>query len=293
MLPKLTDRSERVLAWAEASRRDLPWRATRDPWAILVSELMLQQTQVSRVIPKYTAFLEAYPTPVDCAAAKAGDVVTLWAGLGYNRRAISLHRSAQVIAQRHDGAVPADLAALTALPGLGPYTARAVLVFAFEQDEAVVDTNVARLLARWKGRPLGGREVQDAADAAVPVGQAWAWNQGMLDLGATVCTKRAPSCDRCPVSDSCTWFARRRDEPDPAVGSAGVSGPQSRFDGSHRQGRGRLVDALRVTRTISRAQLAAAAGWPEDEARAMRAAGALVADGLATWTADGSLALPS
>jgi A/G-specific adenine glycosylase len=188
--------------------------------------------------------------------------------------------------------VPGDLTALMALPGIGPYTARAVLVFAFEHDEAVVDTNVARLLARWTGRPLGGREAQNAADGIVPAGRAWEWNQGLLDLGATVCTKRAPSCERCPVTDACAWFARGRDEPDPAIGSAGVPGRQSRFEGSHRQGRGRLVDALRRTTAISRAHLADAAGWPDDDGSAVRAADTLVADGLARWTADGSLALP-
>lgn len=292
MLPVLSDRTERVLAWADAERRDLPWRATRDPWAVLVSELMLQQTQVARVIPKYEAFIDAYPTAAACAAATVGDVVTLWAGLGYNRRAVNLHRAAQAMAQQYGGAVPADLSALMALPGIGPYTARAVLVFAFEHDEAVVDTNVARLLARWGGRRLGAREVQDAADAVMPAGRAWQWNQGLLDLGATVCTKRAPTCDCCPVSEGCAWFARGRDEPDPAVGSAGVPGLQSRFQGSHRQGRGRLVDALRLRTTLTPDELAEAAGWPGDDTRATQAAETLVADGLARWTTDGSLTLP-
>jgi A/G-specific adenine glycosylase len=219
-------------------------------------------------------------------------VIGLWAGLGYNRRAVNLHRCAVKVADEHEGRIPDDLDALVALPGIGPYTARAVLAFAYEQDVAVVDTNVARVLARWSGRPLRRREVQDLADSLVPAGAGWAWNQGMLDLGAMVCTKRAPGCDRCPVFAACAWHARDRREPDPAVGSAGVGGGQSRFEGSDRQGRGRLVDALRRHRRIDRDQLAVAAGWPDDESRALDVAQTLVRDGLAAWSADAGLALP-
>lgn len=268
-----------LLRWAAEAHRDLPWRRTRDPWAVLVSEAMLQQTQVARVVPRYHAFLERFPTPATCAAAAPGDVLTLWAGLGYNRRAVQLHRAAVAVVERHGGDVPADLDALLALPGVGPYTARAVLAFAFEADAAVVDTNVARVLARRTGRRLTPREVQGAADGWLPAGSAWAWNQGLLDLGAGVCTARSPGCERCPVADGCTWWRAGRPAPDPATGSAGVSGPQSRFEGSDRQGRGRLVDALRAG-PVADAELARAMGWPGDQARAERVADGLVREGL-------------
>ena len=265
-----------VLDWWAVTRRDLPWRRTRDPWAVLVSEVMLQQTQVDRVIPKWHAFLARFPDPATCAAAPVGAVIEAWAGLGYNRRGVALHRCARVLVDEHDGRLPEDLVALLALPGIGPYTARAVLAFAGERDVAVVDTNVARVLARQWGRTLRPSEVQAAADALVPTGQGWAWNQALLDLGATVCRARNPDCARCPVRRPCTW--RGGPTPDPAIGSAGVSGRQSRFEGSDRQGRGRLVDALRRGPVDD---VAAATGWPQDPDRAERVAETLVADGLA------------
>lgn len=274
-----------VLAWWDGVDRDLPWRRTRDPWAILVSEVMLQQTQVARVIPKWHAFLDRFPDPPACAAAPVAAVIEAWAGLGYNRRGVALHRCAQVVTEEHDGRLPDDLPALLALPGVGPYTARAVLAFAFERDVAVLDTNVARVLARRTGRPLRPREAQEAADALVPEGQGWAWNQAVLDLGAQVCRARSPRCAACPLQGSCAW---RGEGPDPAVGSAGVSGGQSRFEGSDRQGRGRLVDALRRGPVRD---LAAAAGWPEDPERAQRVADTLVRDGLAVLD-DDTLTLP-
>lgn len=271
-----------LAGWAGALPRDLPWRRTRDPWAVLVSETMLQQTQVARVVPKYTAFLERFPTPAVCAAASVGDVISMWAGLGYNRRAVLLHASATAVARDHTGAFPDDLAGLLTLPGIGPYTARAVLAFAFERDVAVLDTNVARVLARGHGRRLGAREAQALADALVPRGRGWWWNQAMLDLGALVCTKRAPRCGACPVRHTCAY---RGEGEDPAIGSAGVSAPQSRFAGSDRQGRGRLVDALRAAPVHDR-DLAAVMGWPDDPGRAARVAAGVVADGLAVRRAE-------
>jgi A/G-specific adenine glycosylase len=269
-----------VLAWGDAALRDLPWRATRDPWAVLVSEVMAQQTGVDRVVGYYTAFLDRFPTPAACAAAPAGEVVRLWAGLGYNRRAVNLHRCAVAVAERHGGALPADLAALLALPGVGPYTARAVLAFAFEHEVGVVDTNVGRVLARWSGRPLTVSEAQDRADALVPAGWAWLWNQAVMELGATVCRRRGPRCGACPVRAGCAWARAGLATPDPADGSAGVSPGQSPFTGSDRQGRGRLVDAL-CRAPVAHADLADVMGWPTDPARAARVAAALVADGLA------------
>lgn len=281
-----------LLDWFGHRQRDLPWRRTRDPWAVLVSELMLQQTQVSRVLPKYEAFLDRWPDPAACAASPLSEVVTAWAGLGYNRRAVNLHRCALQVVAQHGGRLPEDLSALLALPGIGPYTARAVLAFAFESDEVgVLDTNAARVHARWAGRPLKPKEAQDRADAAVAPAAGWAWNQAMLDLGATVCVPRSPRCEACPVADGCAWQQAGRPLPDPAVGSAGVSTGQSRFDGSDRQGRGRLVDALRRG-PVAAADLASAMGWPDDPERAARVASTVVADHLATVDETGTHRLP-
>lgn len=232
-------RQQALLAWAASRGRDLPWRHTRDPWAILVSEVMAQQTQVGRVIPKYLAFLDRFPTPAECAAAPLADVLVLWQGLGYPRRARNLHLCAAAVAEL--GRFPDDLEGLLALPGVGTYTARAVLAFAFEHDVGVVDTNAGRVLARWHGRRLTPSEAQRLADEAVPPGEGWAWNQAMLDLGASLCSPRSPSCDHCPVRAGCVW---RGEGDDPAVRSHGVSRPQSRFDGSDRQLRGQILRAV-------------------------------------------------
>ena len=159
-----------VLSWGLPRLRDLPWRRTRDPWHILVAEVMLQQTGVERVIPKWEAFRSVYPTPAACAAVPLGDVLRLWHGLGYPRRARNLSDAAAEIVERHDGAVPDRLDALLTLPGIGPYTARAVLAFAFQRDEAVVDTNIARVLARLAGERL---DSEAGAGARRLAGAAW------------------------------------------------------------------------------------------------------------------------
>ena len=287
MPTRLTAAQRRVLAWASRDGRDLPWRRTRDPWSVLVSEVMLQQTQVTRVVPAWTAFLERFPTPAACADATLGDVITAWAGMGYNRRAVNLHGCATALALDHDGRVPCDLAQLQRLPGIGPYTARAVLVFAFEQPVGVVDVNAARVHARLAGRRLTSVEVQSRADDATPPDRPWAWNQAVLDLGATVCTKRAPKCGTCPLTHDCEWRRVGNIDPDPAENSAFIPARQSAFAGSDRQGRGRLVDALRrgpVDGTPS--NLAAVMGWPDDAERSMRVAMSVVAHGLAEWAQD-------
>lgn len=284
-----------VLDWAdgggEGGLRDLPWRRTRDPWAVLVSEVMLQQTQVARVVPRWHAFLTRFPDPASCAAAPVGEVIGLWVGLGYNRRAVQLHRAALEVVARHGGQLPATLPELLALPGVGPYTARAVLAFAWEQPAAVVDTNVARVLARAvAGRRLGAAAAQATADTLVPADRSWAWNQAMLDLGARHCTSR-PSCAGCPLRRAhCAWSGAGAREPDPARGSAGVSGGQPPFTGSDRQGRGRLVRALQAG-PVAMVALAESAGWPGQTERAERAAASLVADGLAVEV-EGRLQLP-
>ncbi len=266
-----------LLDWGRPRLRDLPWRATRDPWAVLVAEVMLQQTQVDRVVPRWSRFLERFPTPAACAGATVADVVREWSGLGYNRRAVFLHRCATRVTTDHGGELSTEVPALLALPGVGPYTARAVAAFAAEADVGVVDTNVGRVLARWSGRRLTAGEAQRAADASVPPGEGWAWNQVLLDLGATVCRSRDPDCAVCPLAADCAWRGRG---PDPAPGSAGVAGGQTRFEGSDRQGRGRLVAAL-ADGPVPDDRLATVMGWSGDPERADRVAAGLVADGLA------------
>ena len=196
-----------LLAWYERTKRDLPWRKTRDPYAILVSEIMLQQTQVERVVPRYLAWLERWPRPVDLASASAGDVIRAWQGLGYNRRAIALHNAARVIAT--DG-WPADL---TTLPGVGPYTAAAVRNFALGEPVLPLDVNVTRILERT------GYDFSPASA------------QALMDLGATVCLARIPRCDACPVATGCPSRGQRHES----------TRKQSRFEGSFRQRRAELL----------------------------------------------------
>lgn len=232
-----------VLAWGVPNLRDLPWRRTRDPWVVLVAEVMLQQTQATRVIPIWTEFCEEFPTAGHLADAPLADVLRRWQGLGYPRRARNLHEAARRIVHDHGGHLPDRLDALLELPGVGPYTARAVLAFAFEHDVAVVDTNIARILARAAGSRLTTARAQAVADDLVPVGAGWIWNQVVMDLGATVC-RPTPHCERCPLASTCAWALAGRPVPDPAVGSAGVSTRQAPYEGSDRQARGRVLRAL-------------------------------------------------
>jgi A/G-specific adenine glycosylase len=205
---------------------------------------MLQQTQVSRAAPAWVALLADLPDPRAAAAAGQAELVRRWDGLGYNRRAVGLHRAAVAMVDRHGGDVPESLDDLLALPGVGPYTARAVLAFAFEHDVGVVDTNVARIISRAVvGAPLGAVALQRVADGLVGHGDGWRHNQAMLDHGALVCTARAPSCDSCVLRRSCAW--RRSAGPDPARSTAGTSRPQARFEGSSRQARGAILAVLR------------------------------------------------
>lgn len=247
---------------------------------MLISEVMLQQTSVARVIPKFGAFLGRFPAPRDLAAAPLGDALVLWEGLGYPRRCRNLRAAATTITTDHDGEVPATLAGLLALPGVGPYTARAVLAFSHGRDVAVVDTNVARFLARLAGRPLTAREAQHEADALLPLGQSWEWNQIAMDFGATVCTARRPVCHSCALSTMCAYRSDPELE-DPALTTAGTSRPQARFDGSDRQARGRAMRAV-AAGPLSRVGLAEAMSLADDPARADRLIGALVDEGLLT-----------
>ncbi|HVB93666.1 MAG TPA: A/G-specific adenine glycosylase [Acidimicrobiales bacterium] len=277
---------------ASSRRPDLPWRATRDPWAVLVSEVMLQQTQVSRVVPAFSTFLGLFPTPTACASASMGDVLRAWQGLGYNRRARSLHQAARVMVDRHGGQVPSELSDLLALPGIGPYTARAVLAFSFDVAVGVVDTNAGRILARAvAGASLTPGDAQSLVDSMVPGRRAWEFNQALLDLGATVCVASNPACGGCPIRRRCRWRAGGHSSPDPARGSAGVSTPQSTFAGSDRQGRGRLIDAIRLG-PVRDADLPEIMGWPEQPDRAERVAGGLIAEGMIVRSGPGRLRLP-
>jgi A/G-specific adenine glycosylase len=236
--PDCDDLHARIFAWVTPRLRQLPWRDERDPWRILVSEIMLQQTSVHRVLGKWEAFIAEFPTTHACAEAELGDVLRLWQGLGYPRRARNLHSAARVIVSEHAGRFPRALDELMALPGVGPYTARAVMAFAFEDDAAVVDTNIARVLRRLTGESLSARSTQVIADEVLPEGESWLWNQAMMDLGATVCKPR-PLCEQCPIQELCEW---RGEGPDPAERPA--SARQARFEGSNRQARGRLMKAL-------------------------------------------------
>jgi A/G-specific adenine glycosylase len=286
--PALARTRRAVLGVRRSGLRPFPWRETRDPWAVLVSEVMLQQTQAQRVVAPYRRFVDRFPTPSACAEAGLGPVLDAWAGLGYNRRARHLHQAAVAIVDRHGGVVPDDLGALRALPGIGEYTARAVLVFAFERHEAVVDVNVGRVLARAvAGAPMSRGAAQALADALVAPGRAWDWNQALMEIGAVLCTARAPGCGRCPLAPSCVWCNATEAGPDPAPAGS----RQSPFEGSDRQGRGRLVDALRSGPVPSR-RLGVVCGWPEDPTRARRVADGLVAEGLARRAPGNVLVLP-
>lgn len=248
---------------------------------------MLQQTQVSRVIDRWHEFLDRFPTATTCANQPTSAVIELWAGLGYNRRAVNLWRAAVEVRDRHDGNLPQTVAELQSLPGVGPYTARAVAAFAYEADIGVVDTNVGRLLARWTGETLGAPRAQAMADALVPAGEGWRWNQALFDFAVAVCAKKDPACGSCPLRSECRWGGVGVD---PASGSAGVSGGQSRFEGSDRQVRGRITNALR-SQPVPVADLARF-GRPTDTPETLRCiVDGLIGDGLAVEEA-GTLRLP-
>jgi A/G-specific adenine glycosylase len=260
--------------------RDLPWVAHEDPWAVLVSEFMLQQTQTSRVVSPWRAFLDAYPTPNDCANATLASVLQRWSGLGYHRRAKALHDAARMIRDEFNGEVPDDVDDLRRLPGVGDYTANAVASFAFGEPVAVLDTNVGRILARaLENRPLRPSEARHAANALLPRRESASFNQAMLDLGAQFC-RSSPRCDECPASGVCRWHLEGG--PDPAPHSAAVSRPQSTFAGSDRQARGRVLAALRV-KPESETHLVAQLG-DVGEVRAASVLASLLHDGLVERT---------
>lgn len=251
----MTPLQRALLAWyARCGRSHLPWRMTRDPYAVLVSEFMLQQTQVDRVLPKFAAFLERLPTFEALATASAADVLRLWQGLGYNSRAVRLKQIARAVTERFGGVLPSDPASLRSLPGIGPYTAAAIRAFAFDCDDAAADTNVRRVVHRlFLGVEHPAQESPAQLDARaavlVPPGQGHAWNSAMMDLGAGICTARAPKCSLCPLQAACVAgpldpqrleASRKR--------STRKRGPQEAlpFERTTRFARGRIVDRLRA-----------------------------------------------
>jgi len=285
------DYSSAVHRWYTAHARDLPWRRPdASPWSILVSEIMLQQTPVSRVLPAHQAWLRRWPEPAALAAARPADAVRQWDRLGYPRRALRLHASAQLIATRHAGRVPASADELRSLPGVGRYTAAAVSSFAFGHRHAVLDTNVRRVLARLVTgacRPAPGLTTAELrlAEALLPEdGRVAArWSVGVMELGALVCTSSRPRCDQCPLAGQCAWLRLGRPTT-PAPRGAPA------YQGSDRHCRGRLLAVLRAADVSVPAKVLATA-WP-DTAQRVRALDALIEDGLVTRCADGSLALP-
>ncbi|MGA0568749.1 A/G-specific adenine glycosylase [Rathayibacter sp. KR2-224] len=279
--------------WFRREARDLPWRrAGFGAWGILVSEVMLQQTPVSRVIPRLAEWLDRWPSPPDLAASPQSEAIRAWAGLGYPRRALRLHACAVAITELHDGVVPRDVDQLLALPGIGEYTARAVAAFAYGGRHPVVDTNVRRVLARCldgqgePGPPSVRRDLA-AMESVLPEDETEAsvFNAAAMELGAVVCTARSPKCGDCPVSHACAWFTAGR--PEYAGARRAV---QKRYEGSDRQVRGILLRELgSAHRPVTADELDAL--WPH-AAQRRRALAGLLADGLAVPTEAG-YTLPS
>jgi A/G-specific adenine glycosylase len=281
-----------LLDWYADAARDLPWRrADATPWGVLVSEVMLQQTPVSRVLPAYQSWMQRWPTPSGLAAVTPGDAVRAWGRLGYPRRALRLHECATALVDRHGGEVPTDLEALLCLPGVGAYTARAVAAFAFGQRQPVVDTNVRRVVARaFRGQGEAGppATVRDLAAVAALLpaepGRAARVSVALMELGAVLCTARTPRCGDCPLRDRCAWRL---------AGAPAYAGPRSRpqrFTGTDRQVRGLLLEVLR-TSPLPVEHAALDVVWPDARQRA-RALDALIVDGLVDPLPDGRYALP-
>lgn len=281
-----------VLEWFEEHQRDLPWRRPEaSAWSIVVSEFMLQQTPVHRVLPVHDAWLQRWPTPADLAAEPTGEAVRMWGRLGYPRRALRLHAAAVAMVADHGGEVPRTYAELIALPGIGDYTAAAVASFAFGQRHVVLDTNVRRVLARAVSgvefpSTSPTRAERDMATALLPDDEANAatWAVAVMELGALVCTARVAVCEACPLSEQCAWLG---------AGRPAYDGPARRgqaWDGTDRQCRGRLMAVLREADGVVHVS-ALAAVWPETVQRE-RCLASLLADSLAVRVGDETYALP-
>ena len=281
--------------WYRTNMRPLPWREEgTSPWAVLVSEVMSQQTPVARVIPSWRAWLEKWPTPADLAVAPKDEVLRMWGKLGYPRRALRLRECAETIVEKHDGEVPSDVDTLLALPGVGDYTARAVAAFAFGARTPVVDINVRRVLRRHRqGTYLPG--IAKRADMALveellPLDPTTAaeTSVALMELGATVC-RTTPECEACPIATSCVWIAAGRPEPEDHEIAAAKRRVQ-KFEGTDRQVRGLLLDVLRAADSPVE-QAALDAVWDDAHQRS-RALFSLLDDGLAEQTPDGRFQLP-
>jgi len=283
---------EAIVDWYADAARDLPWRRPGvDAWAVLVSEVMLQQTPVARVEPVWREWMDRWPSPADLAAVAPADVIRAWGKLGYPRRALRLREAAVAVVERHGGVVPDDVAALEALPGVGTYTARAVACFGYGQPQPVVDTNVRRVVARLlHGRAeAGNARATDLTDIAsltpLDTARATRFSVAAMELGALVCVARTPRCGGCPVRDRCAWRL---------AGSPAHDGPARRvqkFAGTDRQVRGRLLDVLRAaSEPVDAAALEPA--W-DDAVQRGRCLDSLLTDGLVEQTADGLFTLPT
>ena len=259
-----------LLEWYSANKRDLPWRRTRDSYAILVAEVMLQQTQVDRVIPKWHAWLERFPGLTDLAQASRADAIRAWQGLGYNLRALRLHAVACEVVAQHGGTLPSSVAGLMALKGIGRYTAGAIACFAYDQPVAMVDTNIRRVLSRvFRVEPS---EVEALSEQVVPFEAAYAWNQALMDVGAMLCKPKRALCLACPLVGECTG-------PQPSASLASKSAGE--FRGSRRFYRGRLVDALRGRPSgMSLRKLTVAVGGAAEKQDMVALVQQLVTDGL-------------
>jgi A/G-specific adenine glycosylase len=279
-VPPREDLRDAVLAWFHANGVDYPWRRREDdPYAVWVSEVMLQQTQAARVAQLFPAFLERFPTVASLAAATRADVLRAWAGLGYHRRAVALHEAAHRIVAEHDGAVPSDPDELLTLPGVGAYTAAAVASIAYGAPVAAVDTNVRKVLARMafgaERDEVGAAAVARAAAAWLDVTRPGDWNQAMMSLGHNVCRTR-PRCDECPFASACRFRQSGR------AGRPSVR-RQPVFEGSVRQTRGRIVTALRDRPVMTLAALGVATGRSGEEVLA--AVAGLARDGVVAASA--------
>jgi len=236
---------KRVLAWFDEHGRPFPWRENRDPYATMVAEVMLQQTQTGRVTPAYEAFLKRFPDVSRLAHAPAMDVIQAWKGLGYNKRAVNLQRAAQVIEHEGGGVLPAAPAQLRKLPGLGEYSGNAIACFAFDVQVPVIDVNVERVLSRaalgLEPERADAKRLRSAAEGWLPAGEAHRWNQALMDVGALLCRIEKPLCVKCPLKGSCRYLAAGKDKKRRPV-AARKTEP---FEGSRRQKRGGIIDALR------------------------------------------------
>jgi len=241
-----------LLAWYSTAKRDLPWRRTTDPYRILVSEMMLQQTQVDRVIPKYKAFLQSFPTVQDLANASAGKVIKLWSGLGYNRRAVKLQECVKTVVHKHQGTFPQTTPELQELPGIGPYTAAAIMAFAYNQPEIVIDTNIRRVFFRiFLGEGEKLEKLQETIAKNVSLENSRDYHNALMDFGATICTARVPKCESCVFAKECVSFKKYSKQEMEEMASRIFKTTQSKFEGSNRYYRSMVLKAVQKKEGIT------------------------------------------